>query len=96
MNTVKGLSYCSSAQIPTECSVSIRDEVASNLSSPLTELSSLDEDDVSSLQSIESATDGFDERAAAQVKHAHCFLQVSWFHAMCTGSFWALYERAII
>jgi hypothetical protein len=48
----------------TECFVSIRDEVASDLSSPLTELSSLDDDDVSS---IEMVNGGFDEHAAAQV-----------------------------
>jgi len=68
----------------TECLVSIRDEVASDLSSPLTELSSLDDDDVSS---IEMANCDFDEHAAAQVNSpSTVFCQVLEFLVIPTGS----------
>jgi hypothetical protein len=67
MNTVKGISCCSSTQFRAECLVSTSDEVASDVSSPLTELSSLDEDGLSSSPAVEMANGDFDEHAAAQV-----------------------------
>jgi len=76
----------------TEC-LSIRDEVASDLSSPLTELSSLDDDDVSS---IEMANSDFDEHAAAQVNSPTVCCQFSKFHVNPTGSLWPLHQGTII
>ena len=74
MKTVTGMTYCSSARFRTECSN--RDEVVSNLSSPLTELSSLDEDDLSSSSQSVEMNSVFDEHAAAQVNRPICLPRI--------------------
>lgn len=78
--------YGASFVEPLICLSFIRDEIASGMSSPLTELSSLDDEDDLSSQPSQVANDDFDDHSAAEVSS---FITICFKFRISVGSLWS-------